>query len=347
MTHRGVRRLPFAVLALAVSLSTFAQSIVSTHSGVVYFFEGSVFIEDQPLEQKFGKFPEIGDGHQLRTAHGRAEVLLTPGVFLRMNESSAIRMLSIKLSDTRVELLDGSAIVEANEAVPGASVTVIHKNWQVKIPQTGVYRIDSQPAQLRVYRGEAEVSTAGQTETVTVREGENLPFAEVLVPERAAIAAGGDSFKNWTMGRSQMISSDNATAAGIVDDPSLIDNPDAALAGLSYFPMTGIPSLGMTSPYGVSFWSPFQSRLSSMYYPSSLYGLLYPGWPIGARYVPFQPSRIVIPRHLAPPYGQIGTGGLRPGGIPPARSPYASPSLPRISPHIFGPRSGVHGGGHR
>jgi len=342
MIHRRVQRLPFAVLALAVSLCTFAQSIVSTHSGVVYFFEGSVFIEDQPLEQKFGKFPDIGDGHQLRTAHGRAEVLLTPGVFLRMNESSAIRMLSIKLSDTRVDLLEGSAILEANEASPGASVTVIYKNWQVKIPQTGVYRIDSQPAQLRVYRGEAEVFTAGQTETVTVtvREGENLPFAEVLVPERAAIAAGGDSFKNWTMGRSQMISSDNATAAGIVDDPSLIDNPDTALAGLSYFPMTGIPSLGMTSPYGVSFWSPFQSRLSSMYYPSSLYGFLYPGWPSGARYLPFQPSRIIIPPHLG--------GGLRVGGIPPIRTPYRSPSLPpRISPHISGPRPGVHGGGHR
>src|ERR1700686_2888414 len=167
MNHRRVPLLPFMILALAASLCTFAQSIVSTHSGVVYFFEGSVFIEDQPLEQKFGKFPDIGEGHELRTEHGRAEMLLTPGVFLRMNESSAIRMLSIKLSDTRVELLDGSASVEANEAAPSASVTFIHKNWQVKIPQTGVYRIDSHPAQLRVYRGEAEVFTAGETETVT------------------------------------------------------------------------------------------------------------------------------------------------------------------------------------
>ena len=339
MIHGRVPLLPFAIFVLAASLSTFAQSIVSTHSGVVYFWEGSVLIEDQPLEQKFGKFPDIGEGHELRTEHGRAEVLLTPGVFLRMNERSAIRMLSIKLSDTRVELLDGSAIIEANEAAPGASVTILRKNWQVKIPQTGVYRIDSQPEQLRVYKGEVEVSTAGQTETVKVREGENLPLAPVLVPEQAAIAASGDAFKNWTMGRSQMITSDNATAAGIVDDPSLIDNPDAALSGLSYFPMTGIPSLGMTSPYGVSFWSPFQSRLSSMYYPSSLYGLLYPGWPMGVRYLPFQPSRIIIPSHVG--------GGFRPGGIPPIRSPYASPSLPRISPHVSGPRSGVHAGGHR
>jgi len=33
------------------------QSVVSTHSGVVYFFVGSAFLADEPLEQKFGRFP--------------------------------------------------------------------------------------------------------------------------------------------------------------------------------------------------------------------------------------------------------------------------------------------------
>jgi len=61
---------------------------------VVYFFVGSAFLGDEPLEQKFGRFPDIGEGRVLRTALGRAEVLLTPGVFLRLDESSSIRLLS-------------------------------------------------------------------------------------------------------------------------------------------------------------------------------------------------------------------------------------------------------------
>ena len=105
----------------------FGQSVISTHSGIVYFFDGSAFVGDQRLEQKFGRFPDIGDGRELRTEQGRAEVLLTPGVFLRIGENSAIRMLSSKISDTRVELLGGSAILEANEPAADAAVRLIHK----------------------------------------------------------------------------------------------------------------------------------------------------------------------------------------------------------------------------
>src|SRR5215472_3504504 len=101
MANARIAILP--LLALVPALPVLGQAVISTHSGVVYFFEGSVFVGDQRLEQKFGRFPEVGEGRELRTEHGRAEVLLTPGVFLRVGENSAIRMLSSKISDTRVE----------------------------------------------------------------------------------------------------------------------------------------------------------------------------------------------------------------------------------------------------
>ena len=337
MIHYRVSLLALPLLACFAWLPAVGQSIVSTHSGVVYFFEGSVSVDDQQLEQKFGKFPDIGDGHQLRTAHGRAEVLLTPGVMLRADENTTIRMLSTALSDTRVELIAGSAIVESSGQTDGTAVTLLYKSWKVKVPQTGVYRIDSEPAQVRVYKGNAEVSADGRTDSVTVSEGQNLALAAVLVPE-ATTLSGSDAFRNWAMGRSQMIASDNATAAGIVDDPSLIDNPDAGLSGLSYFPITGIPSLGLTTPYGVSFWSPFQPGLSAGYYPSVM---IYPyvpiygsGWPTGIRFQPYQPHRIIAP-------GSLG-GVVRPGGIV-TRPTYVPPRVPG---RVATP-GGVHAAGHR
>src|SRR6516162_3040848 len=185
MTHARVTVLQLLVLALAVEFPGWGQSVVSTHSGVIYFFEGSVFVGDQQLEQKFGKFPDIGEGRELRTEQGRAEVILTPGVFLRIDENSAIRMLSNKLSDTRVELVGGSAIVESNEGGADTSVELIYKNWHVRLPHEGVYRIDAEPPQVLVYRGSVEVAAEGTTETEYAGEGQVLPLAAVLVAEES------------------------------------------------------------------------------------------------------------------------------------------------------------------
>ena len=81
---------PLVSLAIAGAFPAAAQSVVSTHSGLVYLFEGSVFLGGERLEQKFGKFPDMGEGRELRTEAGRAEVLLTPGAMLRLDQNSAM-----------------------------------------------------------------------------------------------------------------------------------------------------------------------------------------------------------------------------------------------------------------
>jgi hypothetical protein len=323
-------------LASAAFTPALSQSVIATHSGVVYFFDGAVYIGDQQLVQKFGRFPDIGEGRELRTGQGRAEVLLTPGVVLRIGENSGVRMVSSKFSDTRVELLGGSAILEANEPAALTAVRLIHKSWQVRIPLEGVCRIDSQPPQVSVFKGEAEVSFDGGTEATFVRGGQTVPLAPVLVPEQAPYGAG-DEFKNWAMGRSQAISSDNATAAEITDDPGVIENTAGTIGGLSYFPLTGIPGVAITNPYGLSFWSPFQSTLSSMYFPPYSYTSLYPGgWPTIIRHHSW-----TLPVTL----NRLGVGGgLHPGGI---ASPGSLHLPPPTTTHPVTPRVGPHPGARR
>jgi len=324
MNNARMVALATLVLASAAGIPVSAQSVVSTHSGLIYFFVGTVYLGDERLEQKFGRFPDIGEGRELRTALGRAEVLLTPGVALRLDENTSIRMLGTLFSDTRVELLGGSAILEVTATSPDASVKLIYKDWQIRVPQGGTFRIDTTPPRVRSYKGDVKVGSEGTTETVTVREGEVLPLAEVLVPEPSA-TSGNDDFKLWAMTRSQAISADNTVAAGIVDDPSQMDSTGFASGGYTYFPLTGIPSMDIGSPYGVSFWSPFQSTLSSLYFPPYLlYGPLYGGWPrggwlggttrpypgrtmlpipIGSRPPRIGTPRIPVPSHPAPPVG--------------------------------------------
>ena len=311
-----------SALFLASGLPIGGQSVISARSGVVHYFEGAVFTAEHPLQHQVGKFPTIADGEQLRTAQGRAEVLLTPGVILRIAENSAIRMLSAELSDTRFELQNGSAILEAMQQYPGNSVALIYRNWQVRVPRQGVYKIDSGPQQLRVYTGSAEVSTLGAGAALTVRAGETLPLSTVLVPEPSDNASA-DAFTDWAMGRSQVISAENATAAQIVDDPNLFDasgvGSGLGSGGFTYFPPVGLSSL--RTVYGWNSWGSYPYP-STLYAPGYMYVPLFSAWPARARYPASPPVG-------TPPHS--GTGGSHVVTPPPVHVP--SPHIP-IGPPV-------------
>ncbi len=275
----------FAVAALAIPAN--AQSVVSTHSGVIHFFEGAVYLGDQRLESHLGKFQSIARGEELRTAEGRAEVLLTPGVFLRMGELSAIRMVANDLADTQVELQAGSAIVDAAEPNSGTSVTLIYKDWKVRFLGKGIYRIDSDPPRVSVRQGEAEVFTGAISQPVSVQRGMVLPFASVLVPEQSG-EQSVDALSDWADGRGESISADNAIAAQIDEDPA---SRTSGLDNFAYFPFLGVPALGLssTSPYGA--FNPYQSGFNSIYLPGYTYQPLLLGL-MGRGYRTFQPLPI-------------------------------------------------------
>src|SRR6266581_3726576 len=148
-----------SVLFALGGLPAFAQSVISAHSGLIHYAEGRVLLDGKQVEVKITAFPEIKEQMELRSEDGRAEVLLNPGVFLRMGENTAIRMLSNKLSDSKVEFLSGSMIIESSGdlAQKDDSVSALYKAASVSLRKKGIYRFDSEPAQLRVTAGEAEV----------------------------------------------------------------------------------------------------------------------------------------------------------------------------------------------
>ncbi len=161
------------LLALLLGLGSMpvaAQSVVSTHAGLIHYFEGDVSIGGTALQQQFGRFPEIPQGAELQTAQGRAEILLGPGVILRVAEDSTIKMLSTSLADTRVEILKGTAIEQSKDALPGNSAVLLYKGWQMRVLKQGTFRIDSDPEQIRVYNGEVEVR-AGEGAPVVTKAG--------------------------------------------------------------------------------------------------------------------------------------------------------------------------------
>jgi hypothetical protein len=330
MLRSCVRALWSLAVLTALTVGADGQSVISTHSGVVHFFEGSVYLGEQPLESHPGKFAIVPIGAELRTAQGRAEVLLTPGVFLRLGEGSVMRMVDNDLSHTRVELLSGSAVVDSDEPSSGTSVSLLYKHWSVRFQEQGVYRIDCEPPRLWVLRGKVEAYTESHDAPVSVETGMYMPFAALLLPERA-IDPPRDTLSAWSEGRQQSISTDNAIAANIQDPASM----DASISGpdtFTHYPMLGLPSLGQDLSSTYSALGLSQPGFNSLYLPGSTFLPLLLGIrPIGLAPTRF-PSAHPHPIPVRPVY---------PRPVP-TRPTFPHPTAPI---HVF--TGGVHVGGRR
>lgn len=267
-------RIPIASLAIGVILSgsAFAQYVISAHSGVVQSVDGRAYLNDQQVQPKFGQFPEIKENQEFRTEEGRAEILLTPGVFLRMGENSSIRMVSNKLTDTRVEVLTGSAMVECddiqkNEAKDNA-IMLLYKGNSMLLVKHGLYRVDADPARFQVYDGEAIVkSEAGQA---TLKSGKETALNGVLMAENFDKKAADDLYL-WSNQRSSYLAKASASSA-----MSLRNSGTGSYSPWQFNSMFGlftfVPYGGVAySPFGWGFFSPY-SVLNSYYAYPGYYG---------------------------------------------------------------------------
>lgn len=251
-----------------------AQSVISARSGMVHYMEGRVLLADKPIVEKAGEFPSLKDNQVLQTEAGRAEVLLTPGVFLRLPENSSIRMVSSRLTDTRVEVVSGSALVECADLPKDNAVTLIYKDWNVSLSKKGLYRVDTDPARLRVFDGEAQVVAPKQA--VEVKKAKELYFGPVLSAEKFD-SKQTDELYRWSSRRSEYLSMASISAA-----KSLRDSGSGwSTSGWSFNPWYGmytfVPYNGVyMSPFGFDFWSPMQvMNFYSPYYYGGYYGTGY------------------------------------------------------------------------
>jgi hypothetical protein len=256
--------------------------------------EGQVLLNGQPVDLKFGQFPRVENESILATEDGRAEVLLTPGVFVRLDENSSFKMLSNHLSDTALEIVSGSAILEVDEMLKDNAITLHFKKGTISLSKRGLYRFDTELSRMRVYDGQAEVLV--DEKTTTVRKGRQVVFGEALVASNFD-TNDTDPFYRWASRRAEYISAANvssARTAGASSGSGLVSSsyggPCANYGGLypnyssmygscgygswawnPYFGMyTYVPGFGYGySPFGWDYFSPYTVAYA---YPPYLYG---------------------------------------------------------------------------
>jgi hypothetical protein len=254
------------VLLVGVILCVFAlvaeaQSVISAKSGLVNLADGKVLIDGKQVAVKPGIVPQLKDTQSLETGDGRAEVLLTPGVVLRLAENSSIRMLDTRLTDSRVELTSGSAIIEATMLLKDNSVTLIKDKASISIVKSGLYRLESEPARVRVFEGEALVQVGA--EMVPVKKARELLLSGVLVAEKFDPRTGGDAFARWSKRRAERLAMANLSSAADIWRASGSNYNSFNSFGRNvwawnafYGLYTFVPLNGSSSYYGYRYWSP-------------------------------------------------------------------------------------------
>jgi hypothetical protein len=246
--HSTVLAAAFCIACVAPAL---AQPVISAKSGVIAHVQGTVHLGSEALEPSMTRFPDMKEQSVLRTEDGRAEVLLTPGVFLRLGEQGVVRMITNRLIDTRIELLSGSAVIEVDDLAKDTALTVVWKDATVGFDKTGLYRFDSEPARLRVFKGEAKVENGGST--VEVSGGKVWSYGATALQKFDTDDT--DSLDNWSQRRSQYVALANISAAKYYRD-----NPNKwTLSQTSWIwnPFLGVYTL---MPVNGRFRSPYDCR---------------------------------------------------------------------------------------
>jgi hypothetical protein len=130
------------------------------HPGTVNYVEGAAYLEGQPLKSKDAGDATLEAGQELTTGKGKAEILLTPGVFLRLDSDSAVKMVSPDLTLTQVELDKGRGGIEVDEIHDQNNLQVIDAGVTTRLEKKGYYEFDADQPTAMVFKGEARTQVA-------------------------------------------------------------------------------------------------------------------------------------------------------------------------------------------
>ncbi len=243
---------------LLAAAPLFAQNAISARAGLVNVADGEVFLAGKAVEPKPSEIIQIGAGSVLKTGEGRAEILLTPGAFLRMPDQSAFTLDRTNLEDVCLTLTQGTILIEVAELLDGNSITVRLKDAEAKLSRVGLYRFTDDPFGIRVYEGEAVVKTpAGEQR---LRKSRQLTASANGWELGKFDTDDTDALHRWSRRRSEYVAMANRSSARTAS--SFAGAWGGRSSGWLYNPyfgtMTFIPMFATAgSPFGFSYYTPF------------------------------------------------------------------------------------------
>jgi hypothetical protein len=252
------------ILAALLTVPMWGKETDNRHSampGTLNYVEGQASIGDQTLNSQDVGNANLQNGEVLETGNGKAEILLTPGVYLRVGSNSAVKMVSNSLTDTQVRVNQGEAMVEVDELYKENNLRIRQPGADTRITKTGLYDFDASNGDVRVFDGKAVVRADDHDVTLKKNHEFQLSSAKLKAKgfDKGQVTKNDDLYR-WSSLRSEYLSDANVNAAQMYYANGWYGpgwwGPgwywDPWFAGYTFLPGSGF----FYNPFGWGFYSP-------------------------------------------------------------------------------------------
>jgi uncharacterized membrane protein YgcG len=202
-----------ALLAFVGASAPFlsAQNPRRALPGTVNYVEGQVSIDGQPLPARQNADTQVQPNQHLTTANGQVEMLLTPGVFVRVGNNGDIRMVSNGLANPAIDIVRGETMVEVDQKTTGAKIDVLEGGATASILKYGLYRFNGDQGRIEVIDGRLQVTENGVAKDIG--KGKSVLINGELLKTVGFDRKAEDDLYRWSSVRSSYLAEANAVTA--------------------------------------------------------------------------------------------------------------------------------------
>jgi hypothetical protein len=189
-----------AMLCFSLFRSTVtAQNVIGAKAGVISNAVGTAYLDSRPVKLAKGSLFQMDNGQRLKTLRGLAEVVLTPGAYLRLGENSTVRMEQNQVSEIQLSVEAGTALIEIIDKIRTDPIRVYFQTGSAEIRNVGLYRFNSVSGEICAYGGEALVSDRGNN--ISLKGGRKIRMNGDLKPAKFS-RKNKDVLHRWAARRS-------------------------------------------------------------------------------------------------------------------------------------------------
>jgi hypothetical protein len=259
-----------ALILIVLLLARPLPASPGSPDGVVNSFEGEIWMNGVPVSGIDSGRVTLQDGRGIRTVEGFAELLLTPGCFLRLATRSEVILKQMGTAQVRARVVSGEALLEVLYL---ETPIILEQNGGIAVIRTpGLYDFNQRRAFISVYSGEVQIDQGGKR----VIAGKGISTGTRNLRESRMKPVPANALYFWSKNRDQLLSAESEAAArsypggqGNWQAPAWEWNPWSA--SYTFLSASG----AVTGPFGWPYYSPEYAR---NYIPkhrsgnSSLYG---------------------------------------------------------------------------
>jgi FecR protein len=259
----------------------FPQTTTTARPGTLNYVEGRAYIDDREVDQKQAGHLNLDVNQVLRTGpNSKAELLLTPGVFLRLGDNSQVKMISASLTDTKVAVMQGEALIEAAELFKENNIQILGSGSSTKLLKSGLYRFNADTGQVAVIDGKVDVQRGDGH--IELGRGHEVALASATLKAEKFNTKQEDDLYAWSNLRSEYAAEASyATAKNVAVynygwGTGWFWNP--WYSSWAFVPWGGY----LYDPFGWGFFSPGYLPYASVYYAPWRHGVV----PVNPTHVP-------------------------------------------------------------